>query len=145
MKLFPGTERDAQWNMRQRRFPRFQSCRALMSGIAAFTDKASTSGSSSGAVPGCGEENFSDDAPEWCFWGNDGPRGSGMASKSNSMGASYVLTWRPPVSMISRSMAASNVLFAAAHDACYKHKAIGGHCMVKYFPFNSKVGQCRRN
>ena len=39
-----------------------------------------------------------------------GPRGSGMASKSNSMGASYVLTWRPPFSMISRRIAASNVL-----------------------------------
>ena len=38
-----------------------------------------------------------------------GPPGLGTASKSNSMGASYVLTLRPPVSMMRRRMAASSV------------------------------------
>ena len=35
--------------------------------------------------------------------------------------------------------------FAAAHDTGYKNKAIGGHCMIKYFPLNPKLRQCRRH
>ncbi len=95
--------------------------------------------SSSGAVPGCGEKTFQM-LRNGAFGGNWPARfGNGVKVKFNGrfVCADVASASFNDFPQYGRKQCA----FAAAHDACYKHKAIGGHCMVRSISRSTPEGR----